>query len=90
MILKRAKKVAPKMSFDDVKKLAKDAAETTLARLRHEVRILEATFPELATTKGRSKLAATAESATRKLSDASRKAVSERVEKYQTARKKTK
>ena len=40
-----------------MKKLALAGAEATLARLRQEVQILERTFPELATTKGRAKLA---------------------------------
>jgi hypothetical protein len=87
---KRATSGASKMSFEDVKKLAFDAAETTLAKLRHEVRILEATFPELATPKGRAKLSSTAEATAKKWTDTSRKAVASRVQKYQAARKRTK
>lgn len=83
---KRAKQT-PQMSFEDLKRLAFSTAETTLTRLRQEVAILERTFPELATAKGRSKLAADAEEATRNWSDASRKAVSARMKRYWAARR---
>lgn len=85
-----AKKKAPqpaKLSFEEMKKLALAGAEATLARLRQEVQILERTFPELATTRGRAKLAESAGNTTREWSNAARKAAGLRMKRYWAARK---
>lgn len=76
------------MSLEQLKHFAKTGAEATLTRLRQEIEIIERTFPELSSAKGRAKVIATAQKKTRNMSAAAREAVSARMKKYWAARKK--
>jgi hypothetical protein len=76
--------------LEHLKKYAKAGAEAALHKLREEVAIIEATFPELATPKGRSKVAAKAGASAKEWGEASKEAVSARVKKYMAERKKAK
>jgi hypothetical protein len=76
------------MSIEQLKSLAKAGAEVTLRRLRMEIAAIEATFPELSTSRGRARVVATTRRKARTMSAAARKAVSERMRKYWAARKK--
>ena len=78
------------MNIEQLKHLAKVGAETALTRLRHEIAVIERTFPELSSSKGRARAVATAEKSARKLSAAARKAVSIRMKKYWAERRKEK
>lgn len=68
---------------------AKAGAEAALARLRQEVEIIERTFPELSTPKGRKRIAATVEKKASRMTAAGRKSVSERMKKYWAERRKS-
>jgi hypothetical protein len=74
-------------------KLARTGAETMLKQLRAEIIAIERTFPELALAPQRRALRraiATAETKTRRMSAAARKAVSLRMKKYWAERRKAK
>jgi len=74
-------------------KLARAGAETMLKQLRAEIIAIERTFPELALAPQRRALRraiATAETKTRRMSAAARKAVSLRMKKYWAERRKAK
>jgi hypothetical protein len=78
---------------DQLVKLARAGAETMLKQLRAEIIAIERTFPELALAPQRRALRraiATAETKTRRMSAAARKAVSLRMKKYWAERRKAK
>ncbi len=80
-----------RLSVDQLKDLARDAAARTLEQLRAEVVALERTFPELALPKRRRAMRQslkTARKRTREMSAAARKAVSARMKKYWAERRK--
>ncbi len=80
-----------RLSVDQLKDLARDAAARTLELLRAEVVALERTFPELALPKRRRAMRQslkTARKRTREMSAAARKAVSARMKKYWAERRK--
>jgi hypothetical protein len=74
--------------MEQLKQLARSSAEATLQRLRAEIDALERTFPELASSRGRSKMAAAVKKGAGRMSAAARKAVSERMKKYWAERRK--
>ena len=79
------------LSTEKLRELAREGAETALKRLRAEIIAIERTFPELALPKARRALRRSltqATNRTRRLSDAARKAVSQRMKKYWAERKK--
>jgi hypothetical protein len=79
------------LSTEKLRELAREGAETALKRLRAEIIAIERTFPELALPKARRALRRSLKQATnrtRRLSDAARKAVSQRMKKYWAERKK--
>src|SRR5262245_38507866 len=78
---------------DQLLKLARAGAESMLKELRAEIIAIERTFPELALPKRRRAMAraiATANTRTRRMSAAARKAVSVRMKKYWAERRKAK
>jgi hypothetical protein len=75
------------MSFEQLRELARASAETTLHRLRTEIAAIEATFPELSTSKGRARIVVVTKRKARTMSAAARRAVGERMRKYWAARK---
>ncbi len=80
------------LSMDRLRELARAGAEATLTRLRAEVIAIERTFPELADPKVRrrsiEKGMKRARRRGRQMSDAARKAASERMKRYWKERKK--
>jgi hypothetical protein len=79
------------LSIEQLRGLAKDGADAALRRLRAEIIAIERTFPELALPRRRRALrqsVATARKRTRRMSAAARKAVSQRMKKYWTERRK--
>jgi hypothetical protein len=82
--------VAKRHSYDleYLKTLAKSSAESTLHRLREEIGIIERTFPELASSKGRGRVVDGVRKRAGKMSAAGRKAVSARMKKYWAERRK--
>ena len=79
------------MDKDQLWKLARAGAETVVKQLRAEIIAIERTFPELALAPQRRALRrviATAETKTRRMSAAARKAVSLRMKKYWAERRK--
>jgi hypothetical protein len=82
-----------RMDRDQLLRLARVGAETMLKQLRAEIIAIERTFPELALAPQRRALRraiATAETKTRLMSAAARKAVSKRMKKYWAERRKAK
>lgn len=80
-----------RLSVDQLKELARDAAARTLEQLRAEVVAIERTFPELALPKRRRAVRQSLKSArrrTREMSAAAKKAVSARMKKYWAERRK--
>jgi hypothetical protein len=75
-------------SVQQLKHLAKAGAEATLDRIHDEIAVIERTFPELASAKGRAKIAASANKKVRTMSAAARQAVSGRMKKYKNERRK--
>jgi hypothetical protein len=73
-----------------LKKLARTGAQVTLAKLRDEIAVLERTFPELTTSKGIGKMAASVQERAGRMSAAGRNAVSARMKKYWAERRKAK
>ena len=86
---KRAKKNAAGFNADTLRHYARAGAEAALARLRHEVEIIERTFPELSTRTGRKQVATSVGQGASRLTAAGRKSVSERMKKYWAERRKT-
>ena len=83
--------MAIRMQKDQLLKLARAGAETMVKQLRAEIIAIERTFPELALAPQRRALRraiATAETKTRRMSAAARKAVSLRMKKYWAERRK--
>jgi len=78
------------LTLQQLRELAKSAASDTLRELRAQVSAIERTFPELATTAGRTRAAAQARKRTRTMSAAARKVVSQRMKKYWAERRKAK
>ena len=77
-----------KLSVEQLTHLARAGAEATLQRLRAEIEVLERTFPELASSRGRSQMATAVKKGAGRMSSAARKAVSERMKKYWAERRK--
>ena len=76
-----------------LRQLARAGAETVLKELRADIIAIERTFPELALPNSRRAVVRSVETATRrvrKMSAASRKAVSDRMKKYWAERRKAK
>jgi hypothetical protein len=82
-------KAPRKLNVDQLKHLARAGAEATLHRLRHEIDILERTFPELATPRGRKQVTAAVQRRAGRMSRKARQAVSDRMKKYWAERKKS-
>jgi hypothetical protein len=76
------------LSLEQLRHLARAGAEATLYRLRAEIEVLERTFPELASSRGRKDVAASVQRRAGRMSAAARKAVSERMKKYWAERRK--
>jgi len=82
-----------RLTADKLKQLARVGAEATLKQLRAEIIAIERTFPELRLSQGRRTVRRSLESAatrTRRMSEAARKAVSERMKRYWAERRKAK
>jgi hypothetical protein len=80
-----------RLTIDQLKELARDAAARTLEQLRAEIIAIERTFPELALPKRRRAVRQSLKGArnrTREMSEAARKAVSARMKKYWAERRK--
>lgn len=77
-----------KLSLDQLQHLARAGAEATLHRLREEIEVLERTFPELASSRGRKQIASAVQKRAGRMSAAARKAVSDRMKKYWAERRK--
>src|SRR5262245_53128050 len=87
------KPLAIRMQRDQLLKLAGAGAETMVKQLRAEIVAIERTFPELALAPQRRavrRAIATAETKTRRMSAAARRAVSARMKKYWAERRKAK
>ena len=69
-----------KLSLEQLRHLAKAGAEATLHRLRAEIEVLERTFPELASSRGRKQTATAIQQRAWRMSAAARKAVSDRMQ----------
>ena len=83
--------VGQRLSINQLKELARDAAAKTLEQLRTEVIAIERTFPELALPRRRRAARQALKGArkrTRDMSVAARKAVSARMKKYWAERRK--
>jgi hypothetical protein len=81
------------LTADKITALARRGAELALKELRADIIAIERTFPELALPRRRHQLRHTIERATRptrRMSAAARKAVSERMKRYWTERRKAK
>lgn len=85
---KTGRKAASVFNTDTLRQYAKAGAEAALARLRHEVDIIERTFPELASPAGRKKVVGTIGETASRMTAAGRKSVSRRMKKYWAARRK--
>jgi hypothetical protein len=81
-------KKSRKLSLEQLQHLARAGAEATLHRLREEIEVLEHTFPELASSRGRKEMATAVQKRAGRMSAAARKAVSERMKKYWAERRK--
>jgi hypothetical protein len=81
-------KKSRKLSLEQLQHLARAGAEATLHRLREEIEVLEHTFPELASSRGRKQMATAVQMRAGRMSAAARKAVSERMKKYWAERRK--
>jgi hypothetical protein len=81
-------KKSRKLSLEQLQHLARAGAEATLHRLREEIEVLEHTFPELASSRGRKQMATAVQKRAGRMSAAARKAVSERMKKYWAERRK--
>ena len=77
------------LSLEQLRHLARAGAEATLHRLRSEIEVLERTFPEFASSRGRKRMAGAVQKRAGRMSAAARKAVSERMKKYWAERRKT-
>ena len=80
-----------RLSIDQLKEFARDAAARTLEQLRAEVIAIERTFPELALPRRRRAVRQSLKGArkrTREMSAAAKKAVSARMKKYWAERRK--
>jgi hypothetical protein len=77
------------LNLEQLRHLAKAGAEATLHRLRAEIEVLERTFPELASSRGRKQTATAIQQRAGRMSAAARKAVSDRMKKYWAERRKT-
>ena len=82
-------KKSRRLSLEQLQHLARAGAEATLHRLREEIEVLERTFPELASARGRKQIAKAVQKRAGRMSAAARKAVSERMKKYRAERRKT-
>ena len=82
-------KKSGKLSLEQMQHLARAGAEATLHRLRAEIEVLERTFPELASSRGRRQVVSAVQESASRMSAAARKAVSERMKKYWAERRKT-
>jgi hypothetical protein len=82
-------KKSRKLSLEQLQHLARAGAEAALHRLRAEIEVLEHTFPELASSRGRKLMATAVQKRAGRMSAAARKAVSERMKKYWAERRKT-
>jgi hypothetical protein len=71
-----------------LRELARHGAEVTLRQLHAEIAVIERTFPELSTARGRRRLGAKLGKRTRRMSAAARQAVSVRMKKYWAERRK--
>ena len=83
--------MAIRMQRDQLLKLARAGAETLVKQLRAEIVAIERTFPELALAPQRRALrraVVVAETKTRRMSAAARRAVSARMTKYWAERRK--
>ena len=81
------------LSIEQLREMAKSAAETTVKELRAQIVAIERTFPELALPRRRRavrKAVTTAGKRTRRMSAAARKAASPRMKKYWAERRKAK
>jgi hypothetical protein len=81
------------LSAEKLKELARAGAEVVLKELRAEIIAIERTFPELALPRRRRALRRAVKEATnrtRKMSAATREAVSERMKRYWAERRKAK
>ena len=67
------------LNLEQLRHLAKAGAEATLHRLRAEIEVLERTFPELASSRGRKQTATAIQQRAGRMSAAARKAVSDRI-----------
>jgi hypothetical protein len=81
-------KKSRKLSLEQLQHLARAGAEATLHRLREEIEVLEHTFPELASSRGRKQMATAVQMRAGRMSAAARKAVSERMKRYWAERRK--
>src|SRR5206468_1844412 len=84
-------RLAIRMQRDQLLKLARAGAETLVKQLRAEIVAIERTFPELALAPQRRALrraVVVAETKTRRMSAAARRAVSARMTKYWAERRK--
>jgi hypothetical protein len=81
-------KKSRKLSLEQLQHLARAGAEATLHRLREEIEVLEHTFPELASSRGRKQMATAVQKRAGQMSATARKAVSERMKKYWAERRK--
>lgn len=82
---------AQRLSIDQLKEFAREAAARTLEQLRAEVIAIERTFPELALPRRRRAVRQSLNGArkrTREMSAAARKALSARMKKYWAERRK--
>ena len=76
------------LTVEQLRDFARDTAAATLKQLRAEILAIERTFPELSESRRRRRLVKTARAKTRTMSAAARKAISARMKKYWTERKK--
>ena len=87
----KGNRLAIRMQRDQLVKLARAGAETLVKQLRAEIVAIERTFPELALAPQRRALrhvVATAQTKTKRMSAAARRAVSARMTKYWAERRK--
>ena len=86
-----AKRVAGGLTAEKLRELAQAGADAALRRLRAEIIAIERTFPELALPRRRRALRQSlrqASNRTQHMSDAARRAVSERMKRYWAERRK--
>ncbi len=76
------------LNLDTLRKYAAAGALAALAKLREEIQIIERTFPELSSAKGRGKVATTVQKRASRMTAAGRAAVSARMKKYWAERRK--